>query len=478
MNKLAQAMQKESNYSYTDNGALTHASSLDACLDFFFVGPVAKKKPADAVEAFKRAYATNRDVALRILQWLRDARGGAGARQAFRDCFAWLMDHKASDAIAVLDKVPAIGRWDDTLVGLFSSNRDVQDHVIDMIRDALLAENGLAAKWLPRKGPMAAAIRSQLGLSPKDYRKTIVELSKTVEQQMCANEWDQINYSHVPSVAFARYKNAFKKHDHDRFAKFANDANNGKAKINTSVVYPHDVIRNLPVSWHSSTRIDEVTRSAIDAQWKQLPNYIDGKDTGLVIADVSGSMASNVSGSVTALHICIALAMYMAERARGPFKDTFLTFTNSAELQKLTGDSITNRYSQLLTADWHGSTNLQSAVDLVLNTAVKHNVSPDDMPKSLIIISDMEFNSCVNGTNLDTIKKKYADAGYDFPSIVFWNVNGRLGNVPATYDENNVALISGYSPAIMKTVFKASRINPVDIMLDTVMVERYDLPLE
>lgn len=478
-NSLISAMEQETNYSLTDNGALTHASSLDAHVDFFFVGPVAKKNPADAVNLFKKAYHTDAGLALRVLQWLRDVRGGAGARQAFRDCLAWLCHYEPTHAKAILSKVALIGRWDDVLVGLsvltgVRGNPEVYQHTINLIRNALLVEkNGLAAKWMPRRGANFHKVASGLGLSVSAYRKLIVGLSKTVEQQMCAKEWDEVNYSHVPSVAFARYRNAFKRHDAERFADFLSAVEKGEAKINASAVFPHDVIREV----NPYRNLSEIQKKAIDQQWKALPNYVAPNKSALVIADVSASMGFPVSGSVTALHVCISLAMYMAERLGGPFKDHFITFSSNPSLQKLVGDSIVDRVNQLARAHWEGSTNIQGAFQLILNTAVKHGIPESEMPTTVIAISDMEFNQCGRNTNLEGIKAQYKAAGYTMPNLVFWNVNGRAGNSPATINDKGVALVSGYSPAILGSIFDTDAFDPINIMLKAVMKDRYAIDL-
>lgn len=477
-NTLLTAMKQETNFGLTENGALTNLSSLDAHVDFFFVGPVAKQNPADAVNLFQKAYHTDAGLALRILQWVRDVRGGAGARKAFRDCLAWLVSAYPRHAIAILSKTALIGRWDDVLVGM-NGNKLVRAHTIELIRNALIVEkNGLCAKWMPRRGQYFYELQHELGMTKSAYRKLLSGLSKTVEQQLCANEWDEVNYSHVPSVAFARYRNAFKRHDLDRYTEFLGAVEKGEAKINASAIFPHDVVKDLPTNSWYGLNVNEVQRKAIDLQWKSLPNYIKNDESALVVADVSGSMAFPVSGSTTALHVCIALAMYMAERLKGPFKDHFLTFSTTPQLQALVGDSIVDRYQQLLTAQWEMSTNLQSAFNLILNTALKNKISQEDMPSTVIVLSDMEFNSCVGGSrNLDAIKAKFAAAGYEMPKLVFWNLKGRQGNSPATTNDKNVALVSGYSPAILGSIFETDAFDPINVMLKAVMVDRYAIDL-
>lgn len=482
MNKLLNAIETHNNVSLTENGAITNASSLDAVLDFFFIGPVAKKNPADAVNAFRKAYANDRELTLRCLQWVRDIRGGAGARKAFRDCLGWLMHNRSIDAIAILDKIALIGRWDDMLVALDGPS-EVRNHAIELINNALIIDqNGLCAKWMPRKGEVAVKLRNALELSPKSYRKLIVNLSHTVEQQMCANQWNDINFSHVPSVAASRYRNAFKLHQEVRYGNFVEAVLKGEVKINASAIFPHDVVKQLRPS-SSNNSINEITRKSINAQWKSLPNYVKNDKNVLVVADVSASMNQPVSGSSDAMNICVALALYFAERLHGAFKDTFLTFSSSPTLEKLKGDDIVNRFDQLSNATWGGNTNLQATFDLVLSSAVKHHVPESEMPDTIMILSDMEFDdACSHGmrgaTNFDVIRNKYAAVGYKMPNVVFWNLCGRLGNTPATKNDKNVALISGFSPAIVASIFDCEDMMPMNVMLKTLMNDRYSLELK
>jgi hypothetical protein len=430
---------------------------------------------------FKDAYFDNREISLRVLQWVRDIRGGAGARQAFRDCLAWLISYAPKDAMAVLNKTALIGRWDDMFVAFNGNSKPVQRHAISLIKKALANGDGLCAKWCPRKGPVAYILQNALKLSPKAYRVLIVGLSSTVEQKMCAGEWDEVNYSHVPSVAFARYRKAFKRHDESRYASFVEAANKGEAKINASAVFPHDVVKLLPTSknhfYHNP--INETIRTSINAQWKALPDYLaESGETGLVVADVSDSMNRNVGGNTNAMQVCISLAMYMSERARGAFKDTFITFSGSPQLQRLTGSDITARYEQLIRAAWSQNTDIEKVFKLILDTAQTHHLAQADMPAVVTIISDMEFDYCAYGrTGLEMIRKKFELAGYKMPRLVFWNVAGRIGNVPATAKQKDAALISGFSPAILAQVFNTEELTPVNVMLKAVMSDRYNIEL-
>jgi hypothetical protein len=450
------------NTARTNNGALTNKSSLSSLVDLFFIAGASRGN--DLSSLFAKAYAEDEFLALRLAQWLRDAREGAGERQQFRNLFGWLVRNHKDAALAILTKVPELGRWDDVLIGL---RTPIESEVVELIREGLQKQNGLLAKWLPRKGEDAVLLRRLLGLSPKQYRKTIVSLSNTVEQSMCAGKWDEIKYNQVPSVAFARYKRAFSKRAPEHFQTFVKKVQAGEAKINASSVFPYDIVRSLR---NSSGRVE---RDAANEQWKALPNWLEGTDERLlVVADTSGSMTSQVSGSVTALDICISLAIYTSEKLTGPFKDAFVTFSNRPTLQVVSG-TLENRIKQLETAAWEMNTNLQAVFDLILNTAIKNNLPESEMPTKVVIVSDMEFDACTNG-NISGIRAKYTAAGYDLPQLVFWNVRGRSGNVPVTQHKTGTALISGFSPAIAKSILGAQLMTPESVMLKTLMNSRYD----
>jgi hypothetical protein len=474
-NKLVNAIASSAsqNTAQTYNGAKTFKSSLSALVDLFFIAGASRGN--DLTAQFAKAFAEDEYLALRLVQWLRDAREGAGERQQFRNLFGWLIRNHKDAALAVLTKVPELGRWDDILIGLRSP---IENEVVELVREGIAQKNGLLAKWLPRKGEDAVRLRHLLGYTPKQYRKTIVNLSNTVEQAMCAGKWDEIKYNQVPSVAFARYKRAFSKRAPEKFQTFVTKVQAGEAKINASAVFPYDIIRSLRASYN------KVEQDAANEQWKALPNWLEGSDERLiVVADTSGSMTNwgygtnrgNI-GNVTPMDICISLALYVSEKLNGPFKDAFITFSNTPTLQVVKG-TLRDRVSQLETAKWEMNTNLQAAFELILNTAKKHGLSNEDLPTKVLVISDMEFDSCAanRSTNFENIEAKYKAAGYAMPQLVFWNVNGRVGNSPVTQHQSGAALISGFSPSIAKSILGAQLMTPESVMLKTLMNPRYDL---
>lgn len=460
----------------TANGAITNTSSLNSNVDLFFLAGASRGK--DITSTFVKAFVEDAEVAIRILQWARDARGGAGERETFRKLFGYILKNHPDIASRVLVKVPEIGRWDDVLIAFGSG---IEREALRMIAFALNdVKDGLCAKWMPRQGAEANKIRSYMRLTPKQYRKLLVGLSNTVEQKMCAQDWTGIVYPHVPSIAAARYQKAFLKHDPTGYTAYKNKLVAGEVKINASVAYPYDVVRSMRNG----------DAAVANEQWKALPNYLEGSDENIMpVVDVSGSMDGvRVSGSVTALDVAISLGLYVSERMGGVFKDQFITFSGSPEMLKTSG-TLKQRFDQMERSNWGGNTDIQAVFKLILSSAVKHKVDQKQMPTKILILSDMEFDYCVTAGSssdrwsrgskvsvsaMDMIRSEYEAAGYKLPQVVFWNLNGRAGNSPVTYNETGTALVSGFSPSIVKSVLGGEEMTPISIMLKTVMTKRYD----
>lgn len=462
MATLANAVKAQK--TVTENDMVAFESSMDDCVDLFY--KVGAMRGKNVVPLFQEAYKANPEVALRIMAWSRDARGGAGEREHFRNVLRYLdAKGKVNELKSLMNLVPEIGRWDDLWV--------VKQNVtlaLRMFREALNAGNGLCAKWMPRKGPNAVLLRKYMALTPKQYRKLLVRLTKVVETQMCAGEWSEINYNHVPSRAGTIYRKAFGRHDQERYAAWLNDLqkDNSTAKVNASVLFPHEVYKNDNVS-------------LAEAQWKALPNYV-GDASILPLVDVSGSMYAAVAGSntVRAMDVSVALGVYLAEKNQGKFKDLVMTFSTDPEFIKMKGENVKGpggKFAQVEQGNWGMSTDLEAALRLILKTAVKGKVPQEEMPKTLLILSDMQFNQCVenpNATANKMLRKMYKDAGYEVPNVVFWNLRD-AGNMPARADKKGVGLVSGFSPAIVKSVLTGKSFTPRDIMLETVMKDRYAL---
>lgn len=461
MNSFVNAVQETPVETRTINGMKTNASSMNALVDLFFA--IGASRGKDMTKAFEKAIVANETLALRLLMWARDVRGGAGEREVVRKILTYMEKNHPAALERILPLIPEYGRFDDLLV---FQTQAFKEKAYVIIGDALRAGNGLAAKWMPRKGPIAVEIRNFFGMSPKQYRKSLVALTKVVEQDMCAKRWNMIEYSHVPSLAAARYQKAFNRNDPMGYAKYKSKLATGEAKINANAVYPYDVIKSGKFGGD---------HAVMQAQWDALPRYI-GDELVLPMCDVSGSMGCPVGGNdnLSCMDVCVSLGLYLADKNTGPFKDMFLTFSASPSINVLKGD-LRSKLRQLETADWGMNTNLNAAFDEILRVAVKGKVKAADMPKYLLIMSDMEFDRCTqfDDSAMQMIQRKFEAAGYEVPKIVFWNLNARAGNVPVKYNMKNVALVSGFSPSIMTAVLGAKDMSPVSVMLETLNSERY-----
>jgi hypothetical protein len=459
----------------TENGMKARKSSANAVVDLFY--NIGASRGKDVVPAFTAAYVENPDLALRVAAWARDARGGAGEREVFRNVLVHLEKTNVKAAIALASKVPELGRWDDLLV--FKTDL-LKQYAFDTVKDALNQNNGLCAKWMPRKGNVAAEMRQHFGWTPKFYRKRLVELTKVVESNMCANDWDNINFSHVPSVAAARYKKAFNRHT-EKYAQYVAalvKGENPQVKVNASVAYPYDVLKGRINCYGVS--FDKTELDLIQKQWEALPNYVGGANV-LPMVDVSGSMSCPAGGhnsksKLSCLEVAVSLGLYLADKNTGKFKDTFLTFSGSPELLHLKGN-INQKIDQMVKSKWAMDTNLHKAFAKMLDVAVKGNVPQDEMPEVLLILSDMQFNACVthDDSAIEMIARKYRDAGYEMPKVVFWNLNAAYGNTPVAFDKSGTALVSGFSPAIVKPLLSGDLdgFTPEAVMLKTIMDDRY-----
>jgi len=475
--KLVDALRQED--CLTENGMATNSSSLSAVVDLFFnIGAMRGQDKERLIATFSKAFYADPTRAMKILFWARDVRGGAGERQIFRDIMGYLVESHPEALKINLNLIPEFGRWDDLLV---LEDTKLQADAFNLIQKALLEDqNGLCAKWMPRKGVTAAKLRNHIGLTPKMYRKVLVSLTNVVEQLMCAKKWEDIDFSKLPSVAGARYQKAFWKNAKDQYEAYIGKLQKGEAKINAGAVYPYDITKSL-----RSGNADVATE-----QWKALPNWMEGANEMILpMVDVSGSMNTPAGGNpnVTCMDVAVSLGLYISEKNVGPFKDAFLTFSGKPELQILTG-SLKDRFQQLSRSEWAMNTNLEAAFKQVLDQAVKHNVSQDQMPDKILILSDMEFDEATstrgywgrndntaewNPTAQQMIEKMYNDAGYKMPKIVYWNIQSRNGQSPVRFDKQGTALISGFSPAIMTSVIAAEEFTPASIMDETIMGERY-----
>jgi hypothetical protein len=475
MSSLLKAMQ--TNDSLTENGMSTNSSSLNHCVDLFFqIGAMRGQDKQRLINAFTKAFAEDSLTAMKLLFWARDVRGGAGERQIFRDIVTYLAINRKDALSKNLGLFAEYGRWDDLLVLV---GTPLETEALSIISESIKSGNGLAAKWAPRpnvgnrdKKKQANALRKYMGLTPKEYRKMLVENSNTVEQLMCSKEWGKIEYSKLPSKAMSDLMKTFSRNDLERFQAYLESIEKGEAKINAGAVYPYDIIKNMK----------QGNNQGANAQWNALPNYMESNNEYVLpLVDVSGSMSCPAGGNanVTCMDVAISLGLYISERNVGPFKDAFVTFSESPKLQILKG-SLSERYQQLSDSDWDMSTNLEAAFKEILDKAVKSNVPQAEMPTMILILSDMEFNSATrngrgwNPTAQQMIESMYTEAGYKMPKLVYWNIQSRGdNNKPVHFDTNNTCLVSGFSPALLTNLLAGKDMTPITMMMSVINSERY-----
>ena len=458
----------------TENGMKARKSTANAVVDLFY--NIGASRGKNIVPAFTAAFVENKELALRIALWARDVRGGSGERELFRNILRHLENTDVKSAVLLMAKVPELGRWDDLLV--FKGDF-LKQMAFEMIKNALEANNGLCAKWMPRQGETAAEMRKYFGWSPKFYRKRLVELTKVVETQMCAKQWDEINFSHVPSLAASRYKKAFNRNT-PMYATYVESLVKGddpKVKVNAGAVYPYDVLKGRIGGY---MKFDKTELDLVQKQWEALPNFV-GDANILPLVDVSGSMSCPAGGhgsksGLTCMEVAVSLGLYLADKNTGKFKDTFLTFSNKPELLNLKGN-INQKIDQMVKSNWAMNTDMIAAFKKILDVAVKGNVPQEEMPAMLLILSDMQFDQCVeyDDNALQAIERNYRNAGYEMPKVVFWNLNASYGNAPVKFNETGTALVSGFSPAIVKPLLSCDMdsFTPEAIMLKTIMDDRY-----
>lgn len=431
------------NMGFTENGALTLTTTGSAVLDLFAMGGALRdRQEEEIISLVDKAYKEDPIRTVAVLLYLRDCRKGQGEKKIFKVANKYLIKTYDLDKKALFNAIAEYGCYKDAFDIL--SPEEIAPILLPYIKEAKDNDSSsLLFKWMPSiKGSRekyAKKLAKLLKMSDKEYRKFLSSKRKSlniVESKMCKNEWGEIKYSSVPSKANLIYSRAFNRHDTERYTNFLNEVKEGKSKINASVLYPYEIYR-------------KAYELNADALWESLPDYTNGENA-LVVCDTSGSMFSSWSSSVEPIAVSVSLALYFAERNKGIFHNEFITFSETPEFQKIKGDSLLYKIQNLKGANWGYNTNLQKVFELILNSAVQYKVPKEEMPTTLYIISDMEFDSCVEGTNLDGIISKYNKYGYDLPRIVFWNVNSKQNNVCASKDKEGVMLVSGCSPSVFK----------------------------
>ena len=496
---MLQYLKQESNKTLTENGAATLKTTQSDCLDLFAtIGALRRESEQEIVTRFMRAFAENKDIAVKSLFFARDIRGGLGERKVFRVILKWLACNSPETVRKNLSYIAEYGRYDD-LLSLFDTSveKDMLSYIKGQLeKDMTALENGgevsLLAKWLPSVNAsnkntihMAKKIARYMDMDDATYRKLLVRLRahiKIIENNLRERDYT-FDYEKQPSKAMFKYRQAFIRNDGARYNAFLNNVSTGEAKLNAETLAPYELVEPY-INWNYWSNdnnaflksITEEEKKALNATWESLPSF-DTEENALAIIDTSGSMY--MDSRPLPASVALSLGLYFAEHNSGHFKNHFIEFSSEPELIEIKGDSFVDKLRYITSFCKVADTNLEAVFDLILNAAVKNKVSQADLPSKLIIISDMEFNSCVRGaeeTNFNNAKEKFEAAGYKLPEVVFWNVASRNRQQPVSKNEQGVLLVSGCTPRIFSMVADGSlsESTPYEFMLEVLGSERYE----
>ncbi len=476
-------LKNQMNTTATENGAVTHASTMSDCLDLFAtIGALRRESEEEIITRFMRAFTENRDLAVKTLFFARDVRGGLGERKVFRVILRWLSVNAPETVRKNLEFIAEYGRFDDLLVLM---DTPLEKAMLALVREQLRRDiyamnNGgevsLLAKWLPSVNTSnadavktAKRIARFLGMDDRTYRKMLSRLRahiRIIENNLRERDYT-FDYAKQPSKAMLKYRKAFLRNDNERYTDFLDRVQSGEVTMHTGALMPYELITPF---FGNSVSVEE--RAAINATWNQLEDFTNGENA-LAVVDGSGSMYG--WGNPKPATVALSLGLYFAERNRGAFHNHFITFSERPQMVEVKGNDLLEKLQYAASFDEVANTNIQKVFELVLETAVRHNVPQEELPATLYIISDMEFDCCTEDaslTNFEYAKRLYAQHGYTLPKVVFWNVASRNRHQPVTKNEQGVALVSGCTPRLFSMV-AAGRCSPYDQMLEILGNERY-----
>ena len=487
MNTFMNNLNAVSNFTLTENGALTHKSTMNMVLDMFAMGAAYRNRTEeDCILLFKNAYEENPELALKCLFYIGDCRGGQGERRFFCTCYNWLAKNDSEVALRNMELIPVYRRWKDVIYSLVDTpiESDMFKFIDKQLKLDMQCETpSLLGKWLPSENTssketraLARKTRKALNLDSKSYRQMLSALRQKInvlERLMSAGEWDKIKFDKIPSKAGLIYKNAFARRDiiSQKYKEFVEDKN---TTVNAKDLYPYEIV-NEALKWH----ITDTDKLVIEKYWNNLPDYFNGDDSSmLVMVDTSGSMCG--PHAAAPINVAISLGMYAAERSKGPFKDHYISFSRNPKLVKIEGADFADKVERIYVTNICENTDVAKALELLKHIALLPTTKKEDIPKTLVIVSDLEFDYMTTGrigssanaeTLLEGIAKEWEKAGLELPHIVFWNVDARQNNIPML-GRSRISYVSGMSPTIFETIITGK--SGVELMLEILNSARYE----
>ncbi len=480
-NIMLNFLKKMADRTFTENGAAAPRTTDSDCLDLFAItGAWRSQSDSEIENRFLRAYAENPDLAMKILFYARDIRGGLGERRVFRVLLGWLAENEKASLVRNLPYIEEYGRWDDILVLLDTPvSREAQAVLYrQFLADRKALENGepvsLLGKWLPSvnaSNPETVQKAKQLvrafGMSEKQYRKTLSMLReeiRIIENNLRERDYT-FDYAKQPSGAMFKYRRAFMRNDQKRYEAYLMQVKSGEAVLHTGTLMPYEIVTSAYIA-------GEDEREVLNVTWSALEDFT-GSENALVVADGSGSMywGSNPQPAAVAQ----SLAIYFAERNQGAFHNHFITFSMTPQLVEIRGRGIVEKVRYCRSFNECANTNLQAVFELILRTAVENRLPQRELPATLYIVSDMEFDACACNSslsNFEQAKRQYEQFGYRLPRIVFWNVQSRNEHQPVKMNEQGCALVSGCTPRIFSQVM-SGEMDPYTNMMNVIGSERY-----
>ncbi len=487
------------NQTLTENGALTNKSTLNTLVDLFYMTMRNCKK--ETMEPIMNlAYLESPILLAKMIAYVRDIRGGKGERNVGRDMMV-IMGQLNEDIVIknMYHYISEYGRWDDGIV--FFENPNLLDKYLELVGDQLKEDKmklesggekvsiSLCSKWVPSEGKsidkkykINKKLAKKMGIKQdelrRDYLSPLRRHLNLTETNLMRREYEKINYSQVPSRCMNLHGskrnytgriNAFPRNDTERFESYLVSLQNRETKVNASTLYPHEIVQKYDNGTYQSEDI------LTEAQWSEMEERMRalGKlGKTLMVCDLSGSMSG------TPMLISLSLGILVSSCCDvDAFKNMIITFSESPEFHLIEGDTLYKKVNNLKRAAWGMNTNFERVFDKILEKAKRFNIPADEMPERIVVVSDMQFDTASNrrNTNFGVIDEKYRKSGYKRPQLVFWNVKGNIRDTPVLANSKDTALLSGYSPDILKSVLETDILTPFDIMLKALNDSRYDL---